>query len=784
MKQNKNIFPSLSIAAALLIATMFASCTKAELEAPVVKQDAEISFGLSGWNTPSKIATKGFAQSESKVLVKHNPDDPGSLGLSVTVVDGIDVPKSQIPVTKGHHITDIEEFDVASYYYTQSPSFDANYIPWQEYNNGFSNGKSYFWPSTGSMYFVARYPSKVDENNETVFSEDISPNNDGNLQFSYTIPASVVNQRDIMAAVEHVADNNAHAGTPVNLKFQHLLAAVQFKVGDMQFIKINSLKIIGVIGGDIIFIYDENKGNWVASGGSTTTYDLTSIIPDTSAMIEGDEITNNKTNSLLFVTPQSLPSGAAIEVDYTETITQLSYKKQAKISGEWIAGKTTIYSFNIQGTDFGTVEIPRPEDQDAHYIMMTMNYNMGNLLNVDKIESVTATAQWINDESGSTKSGISLKFEDELSPTQIKGYWTDKRYTQTITVSSSGQTPSEIKEDNTTDSHGNKGLRGGPSLNITNSSKDIVLFIEENNGTKDREGELIFTAKLTSGTNIVLGRGTFKQLCPSWNQGIGIERYEEDATYPYGFKYTRTVVYTNPEPYDELGLWGRIEAILRALFLGSSVDVALPDLSQAAGGFVIPIYREVDVPFVGKIDYLESITLDYSALNDIQNEANGSGKDNTIALYEFTGSTDIAELEKDLDAVIASWKGNTTDLEDNPEEYAAFIALTRNRMCELQVTIKEGSDTKIQYKPLLYRNAGYEVEWFLPSSEEALLLRENGTSTDSATSPLTGEYWSSTAGDDSQAYSHSFTFNNNTCTINTQKGRLEYLKVRAARMQP
>ena len=46
MEKKMNIRPSLGIATALLFATMFASCTKAELEAPVVKQSAEIRFGI------------------------------------------------------------------------------------------------------------------------------------------------------------------------------------------------------------------------------------------------------------------------------------------------------------------------------------------------------------------------------------------------------------------------------------------------------------------------------------------------------------------------------------------------------------------------------------------------------------------------------------------------------------------------------------------------------------------------------------------------------------------
>ena len=174
---------------------------------------------------------------------------------------------------------------------------------------------------------------------------------------------------------------------------------------------------------------------------------------------------------------------------------------------------------------------------------------MGNILNRDKIKSVKATAKWKDDAvNTSTKTGISLKFASELSETQKQGFWTDKRYIETITVNSTGQSSTTgLVEDTSTDSHNNLGLRGGNYLDIKDATGSIVLFIEENNGTTDREGELIFTATLDTGVEIILGNGQFKQLCPSWNdEGIGVERIEtDDKSYAYGFDYTRKVIYTN-----------------------------------------------------------------------------------------------------------------------------------------------------------------------------------------------------------------------------------------------
>ncbi len=76
------------------------------------------------------------------------------------------------------------------------------------------------------------------------------------------------------------------------------------------------------------------------------------------------------------------------------------------------------------------------------------------------------------------------------------------------------------------------------------------------------------------------------------------------------------------------------------------------------------------------------------------------------------------------------------------------------------------------------------IEWYLPSSDEAQGLVETGVGSD-AISPLHGEYWSSTAGSDTEAYAHSYTFYNNTFgSINENKPRMNTLKVRAVRNKP
>ena len=787
MKQNKNIFPSLGIAAALLIATMFASCTKAELEAPVVKQGAEIRFGIEK-NGISKPLTKSGSKSDSRVLVDYDPNDPCSLGLSMTVVDGIETPKSHLPATKGAQVSQKEQltaFDVVSYFYADESAEDGSLVFADEVSDGVNTtNKTYYWPSFGEMNFIATYPAGLfgDAGIQTIADDN------GHLQsFTYTIPQAVEEQQDIMIAMTN--DVDCTEGAPVPLQFKHLLAAVQFKVGDMQFIKINSLKVTGVYGGEITFTYDSDDNVWTPSVSTTSSYDLSSIIMDTSGLVEGDDITSTNSNSIMLVAPQTLPAGAQLEVKWTETITNLSYTKTTPLSGGvWEAGKTTVYALNIAGTDFGTVEIPRPDDQDAHYIMLTMSYNMGNILSDDNIKSVKATAQWKKDENGndvsgnsSLKSGISLKFKSELSETQKQGFWTDKRYKQTITVTSSGSRPSAVTEDMTTDSHGNTGLRGGPYLNIKQPTGDIVLFIEENNGTTDREGELVFTATLISGVEIVLGEGSFKQLCPSWNEsGLGVERIENSNTFSYGFSYDRKVTYENSGFYIGVGL---IRSYYSYILESQITDDEGSFVTITGGKSALMSWK------------IQTVVLDYGALNDVSAQASDSdGLVNTVGLYNFTGGNDLDQIEQNLDKYDGQYLTKTINSEGTatPEDYAAFVALSCNRMYELETTITSSSEgTDIQHKPVLYKDGTNNiVEWFLPSSEEAPSLKETGVDCNgeqSVIDNLDGTYWSSTAGADvAPAKANTFVYNANVYSSQNSgpKARTEKYKVRAVRKKP
>ncbi len=724
-----------------------------------------ISFGVSKDASSWEPDSRALQQTDFLTLPCISDDE--TFGVSLVVKE------KAVPLSRGTQFTSadtLKAFDVAAYYYEESNSYTELFFN-EKVNDGVhTSGKTYYWPREGKMDFMAFAPQ------DALSLPTVETYNGSTINIPYTITTEEQNHKDIIVATS-IGLNNKESGLPVSLNFKHLLASVRFKVGEMQFIKINSLTLSGVYGGDVTFIYNKNTNTWTNSVPTTIkTYNPDFV--DTSGLPQGSEIAGNVNNATLFMIPQELPDDAVIEVTYTELLTGKEGHGYANIGeGKWEAGKDYAYTFNI-GNKFD-VTIPTPKDQDAHYIMLPMEYKLGDLS--DKVQKVRTTASWIDGKEGnSTVNGISLKFEEDLTELQRSGCWTDALYEKTIQEGNEDSDAIIPIKNTEKDRFGNEGLRGGSYVDIFDlkNSGEIVLFIEENNGDVDREGELILTATLNDNeTEIVIGRGRFKQLCPCWNsEGVGVERFESSNQYQYGFSYNRYLKYVNQNSSLFEGFGGAIIAWLFGSYYGEGVE--------ADGSFIR--FETAKAGVFIKTDYIKYIHVSYAALNDIYEKASSPfGINNTDSLYSSTGKQDFTSIEEaivNMGFTLEDFSGSN----ETPSDYAAFVAITRNKMYELKTTVDTDNGDKIVRRPYLYKDADGEhlIEWYLPSSAEAQLLKETGTSAQGI-SPLNGEYWSSTAGDDINAWSHSYTFNNNTFgSINESQPRMDELKVRAVRKKP
>ena len=825
MKERKNLYLSMVGWGLLLAGALsFSSCVDDELDNGLQTTGKNIGFNASySRGTWEPDQTRSAKEKQSSIRCESSD---GDFSVDVTVEDGIRSFQSEQVESRG---TQIDQkggwnYRVGAYYTTdkEATNLDSKTINFftENTDGGISIASdadnfttNYYWPPVGTMKFFAVAPADVT-------SLSIPSVNDINTPtITYTIPENVADQKDIMVA-QTTAD--CPQTTAVGLQFQHLLAAVQFKVGAMQFIKINKLTISGIEGGNITMTY--NNGIWSYRASKTTSYtpiyytNETTKEPniDTSGLPSGSDITGNENGLTMLMMPQEPGANAKITVSYTNVITgEFFENKDASIAavvdengvkkGVWEAGETTVYTLNIDSNI--AVEIQSPSDADAHYVRVDMQYDLSGFsgLNGIQISDIKAQAYWLNDNSNTAsddKQAIYLK--TTLTDMQSRGYFTDELWEVRYTVNEDTKEVTYTVGSKDGPALVNPNILGTTTVDLKNgSSGNIYLFLDENDGNTDRNGELIINAKVTrNGTkyDVVLAKGRFKQLCPSRNtEGLGVERFERGESYSYGFNYNRIVTYTN-KYLNMSEFWQAIYRILLYLF-GMSVDTILPNVDGQAEGFVT---TTTGTDVFGD-EMIKEIKLNYVALNAVKNISNDKdGLNNTTALYNYTGATDISELENELDKSLELDENGNSNLwsriiepegTPNPEYYAAYIALTRNRMREF--VQYENGVVKLR-KAILHKegeggtdNKGDEsgdniIEWYLPSSVEAQTLVETGTGEESTPiSPLDGTYWSSTAGDDTNAYAHSYTFSKNTFDkIKEDQPRMNELKVRAVRKKP
>ena len=198
----------------------------------------------------------------------------------------------------------------------------------------------YYWPPAGEMEFFAVAPHTATGLTVPTASTIANP------ELEYTIPATVAEQKDIMVA--KTANLSCPQSSAVNLQFQHLLAAVQFKAGEMENIEVTGITVSGVKGGKVTMTYDKDNNSWgYSNDDNSVTY---SPVPrDATKVAVNNEITGNDNNSIMLVMPQVLTNSATLAVTFKNNSVQNSQPetKTIALTGQWVAGKITNYILNI-----------------------------------------------------------------------------------------------------------------------------------------------------------------------------------------------------------------------------------------------------------------------------------------------------------------------------------------------------------------------------------------------------------------------------------------------------
>lgn len=197
-----------------------------------------------------------------------------------------------------------------------SPAFSMNNLEVRQTSKSWTT--NVYWPGgtkKATFFAYAPYDSNV-----------ALTSNKGTPKITYTVPSEIANQRDLLVAK---SDENisCDGNSTVALNFQHALSAIKFVKGDTPGYKdIKEIRISGVKNQGTL---NMNSQSWENTSGSAT-YSISTI----------DE------NTVCFLMPQSVPSGAKLNVTLTNGGTEHTF--EADLDGtSWEAGHQYTYKLSV-----------------------------------------------------------------------------------------------------------------------------------------------------------------------------------------------------------------------------------------------------------------------------------------------------------------------------------------------------------------------------------------------------------------------------------------------------
>lgn len=750
--------------AAVAVAAMSVSCLKDEIVsmAPSYQDGNKICFGVNTVWEEDQIATRSgsdFGIRQGSMMLR-SADSSDSLAVGVYVKEGIASPSS--PATKGTPITtaNLADFGVWCTFTNEVETGDNSYFSnlkvTRATDTGVCTSDTYYWPGEFSkLSFLAVAPY---EHGMTV-ENDVMP-----ASFKYKVPSEATEQQDIMIATPGKFDGDY--GQPVALNFQHLLSAVNVKVGSIPEGTIHSISIKN--------LYDE--GTYSVAGKSWTFADVSSPVASfavdfgtedtfaTTGETSQSGIQINAANATFMMLPQTLTDDAVLEIVFTHTLTgnKVTLTTAAGVlntqTSSWVASNTYNYLINIEPDFILNIVEESVPISDCHYdmkeITISDDQNVGWTLSSD--------VDWIKFRVKPADYAANTNYAD------YEGYWVEKHTVRNVVVQvtqNNGEISSDITSDITSDYPLYSTLSGTGTTNV-------LVYLYEN-ATSSSGNVRSASLSLKDKNGKVRDDFRIEQYYPLWNNNIAFERIEEDKnTYPWGFATQRTVEYSSPSitpSWAESG-WGRLIWWLIENYFDRLEAVLLADGKTKRGELYATFYNEYYNTSTNLISEFITITpsggdgsatwgqnnawtviLNYGNLNNITPDVNGL--ENSIAILQHSGSVTGSDAEtwlsNNLFTQIAT--NSSSDYASLPET-AVYQAVKKNAW-NLSTTITTTNSTVngVPQTPVIETvnniTLANEVQWFLPSSSEVATLIQTACDDDNTNNDedLTDTYWSSTS---------------------------------------
>lgn len=680
------------MAAVLLSVTLFSCSSDVPYEHTDYSTTDNICFGISDSGNGTRAAAANEAITTDRYVLRSS-ESSDTLCVRAVVSDGIGKAAAKHATRASMQTTMYDQFNVVA----QLKKSDGNIAP-RYYMNEVATKQGdvwqpsssiYYWPDNGSLRFLAWAPldAELDES-------PVKPSEDVNkTTIKYTVPAELSKQRDLVAAA--TGYNASPAGgvcAPVSLQFKHLCTAVVVKTGATM--APGTIKSVTVTNVRNSGTYDMLRSAWTLND-ATTSYTVSPNMATGSTTAEGTKL--NADDATFMLLPQTLGADSKLEVMFHDNISGRDRLLTASLNGaEWPMGKTVTYRLSIT-PEYELEFTSEPQVQDAHYVIYPITIKAENLgANGWKLVS--------NDTRNVTF--VENFGNDDIKRLVDNGYWL-KDYCGKSELTST--TCGDIK---------------------------VYVFIKENITDADRDIKLTLTpADYPNAAPVTFD---FKQYCPAWNNGIGVERKQE-TDYPWGFNWDSSMKITYSMPK---GFWMGIWHALFTIF-GNTKYVTQEGYAWTGTWKVT-----VDFSKVPKLTTATSAT---------------DGLKNTWEIYNFEGISDAETIMRQLE----SWGGvPDKTLPTNPTEFAAAACAKKNPF-GVTINTKDGQNL---YLPTLSQS---DLVWYLPAQDEAPNMVDG-------IYPLSGNYWTSTAITDPGTTSYKYTVGASA----SPEDRNNFIHVRAVRKRP
>lgn len=680
------------MAAVLLSVTLFSCSSDVPYEHTDYSTTDNICFGISDSGNGTRAAAANEAITTDRYVLRSS-ESSDTLCVRAVVSDGIGKAAAKHATRASMQTTMYDQFNVVA----QLKKSDGNIAP-RYYMNEVATKQGvvwqpsssiYYWPDNGSLRFLAWAPidAELDES-------PVKPSEDVNkTTIKYTVPAELSKQRDLVAAA--TGYNASPAGgvcAPVSLQFKHLCTAVVVKTGATM--APGTIKSVTVTNVRNSGTYDMLRSAWTLND-ATTSYTVSPDMATGSTTAEGTKL--NADDATFMLLPQTLGADSKLEVMFHDNISGRDRLLTASLNGaEWPMGKTVTYRLSIT-PEYELEFTSEPQVQDAHYVIYPITIKAENLgANGWKLVS--------NDTRNVTF--VENFGNDDIKRLVDNGYWL-KDYCGKSELTST--TRGDIK---------------------------VYVFIKENITDADRDIKLTLTpADYPNAAPVTFD---FKQYCPAWNNGIGVERKQE-TDYPWGFNWDSSMKITYSMPK---GFWMGIWHALFTIF-GNTKYVTQEGYAWTGTWKVT-----VDFSKVPKLTTATSAT---------------DGLKNTWEIYNFEGISDAETIMRQLE----SWGGvPDKTLPTNPTEFAAAACAKKNPF-GVTINTKDGQNL---YLPTLSQS---DLVWYLPAQDEAPNMADG-------IYPLSGNYWTSTAITDPGTTSYKYTVGASA----SPEDRNNFIHVRAVRKRP